>query len=82
LVRAQGQIRAALGQVQVVHEDSDRRLWFEIAEKPRVQHYVDVAQGLSVCTGLIEIRAATTPDADDTARRIAESIGPTPGSGP
>jgi hypothetical protein len=76
------QIRAAFGRVTVVHEDSDRRLWFEIGDKPRVQHYIDVTNGLSVCSGLFEIRTATTPDADDTSKRIAESVGPAPDKWP
>ena len=67
-------IKRAFGRVNVVHEDSERRLWFEIGEKPHVQHYVDVVNGLSVCVALFEIRPTTTPDADDTTRRIAESI--------
>ena len=71
-------IKAAFGQVNVMHEDSDHRLWFEIGELPRVQHYVDVAAGLSVCSALLEIRVAATADADDTAKRIVESVGPAP----
>lgn len=70
------QIKAAFGRVNVVHEDSDRRLWFEIGDKPRIQHYIDVANGSSVCSALLEIRSASTQDADDLTRRIAESIGP------
>jgi hypothetical protein len=77
-----GQIKAAFGRVNVVHEDSERRLWFEIGDTPRIQHYVDVSNGLSVCSGLLEIRAATTPDAEDTTRRIVESIGPAPARWP
>ncbi len=72
------QIRAVFGQLKVVHEDSDRRLWFEIGDKQRTQHYIDVANGLSTCTGLLEIRTTTTPDAGDTSTRIADSIGPAP----
>ena len=72
------QIKAAFGHVRVVHEDSDRRLWLEIGDKPRVQHYVDFANRLTVCSGLLEIRSATTPEAEDTTKRIAESIGPAP----
>lgn len=72
------QIRAAFGHVQAVHEDSDERLWLEIGDNLRVQHYIDVAHGLNVCSGLLEIRIATTPDAEETAKRIVESIGPAP----
>jgi hypothetical protein len=69
------QIKAAYGRVKILHEDSERRLWFEIGDKPRVQHYIEVANGLTVCSGLLEIRA-TTPDAEDTTKRIADSMGP------
>jgi hypothetical protein len=76
------QIKAAFGHVNVLHEDSDRRLWFEIGDKPRIQHYIDVANGLSTCAGLLEIRTTTTPDAEDTTTRIADSIGPAPDKWP
>jgi hypothetical protein len=72
------QIRAAFGQVKVLHEDSDHRLWFEIGDKPRTQHYIDVVSGLKACAGILEIRTTTTPDAEDTTNRIADSIGPAP----
>src|SRR5437773_1164324 len=36
------QVRAAFGRVNVVHEDSDRRLWLEIGDKHSTQHYIDV----------------------------------------
>jgi hypothetical protein len=70
------QIKAAFGQVNLLHEDSDRRLWFEIGDRPRVQHYIDVVNGQTVCSSLLEIRANTIPDLDETVRRIVESIGP------
>ena len=70
-------IKAAFGQVNVMHEDSDHRLWFEIGDASRVQHHVDVPSGLGVCSALLEIRAATT-GTDDTVKRIAESVGPAP----
>jgi hypothetical protein len=57
-----GQIKSAFGHVNRVHEDSDHRLWFEIGDKLRAQHYIDVADGLNVCSGILEIRPATTPD--------------------
>jgi hypothetical protein len=75
------QIKRAFGRVNVVHEDSDRRLWFEIGDTPRVQHFIDVANGLTACNGLLEIRAATTLTAEDT-NRIADSIGPAPAHRP
>jgi hypothetical protein len=59
-----------------VHDDSDHRLWLEIGDKPRVQHYIEVANGLNVCSGLLEVHTETTPDADDATKRIADSIGP------
>lgn len=75
------QIKAAYGRVNVLHEDSDRRLWFEFGDQSRVQHYVDVANGLSVCVGLLEARAVTALSADDVTR-IVESIGPAPAHRP
>ena len=71
-------IKEAFGRIDVMHEDSEHRLWFEIGDAPRLQHHVDVAAGLGVCSGLLEVRGAITPDAADTARRIADSIGPAP----
>jgi hypothetical protein len=75
------QIKAAFGRVNVVHEDSERRLWFEIGDPPRVQHFIDVIGGLAVCNGLLEIRAATNLTAGDV-RRIADSVAPRPSPGP
>jgi hypothetical protein len=72
------QILAAYGRVNVLHEDSARRLWFEIGDKERTQHYIEVVNGGVTCAGLLEVRAATTPDARDTTNRIADSIGPAP----
>jgi len=37
-----------------------------------------VANGLNVCAGVLEMWPATTPDADDTIKTLAESIGPAP----
>jgi hypothetical protein len=70
------QIRAAFGHVKVLHEDSDHRLWFEIGDTQRTQHYIDVANGLRTCVGLLELRSTPTSDAGNTATRIADSIGP------
>ena len=78
MISGKAQIKAAFGRVNAMHEDSDRRLWFEIGDKPRVQHYVDVVNGLSVCSALLEIRTATTSDAEGTTKRIVESVGPVP----
>jgi hypothetical protein len=69
------QLKAAFGRVNVIHEDSDRRLWFEIGDRPRVQHYIDVLTGAVACSGLLEIRTATTLTTEDV-NRIADSIGP------
>jgi hypothetical protein len=69
------QIKAAFGRVQTVHEDSDRRLWLEIADGLRVQHYIEVPKGHIVCSALLEIRPATTSDPEDTTRGIADSVG-------
>src|SRR5262249_10896066 len=72
------QIKAAFGRVNVMHEDSERRLWFEIGDKPLVQHYVDVRNGPTVCSAILEIRTTAATDADDTTKRIIESLGPAP----
>jgi hypothetical protein len=75
------QIRAVFGQVKVLHEDSARRLWFEIGDQQRTQHFIDVANSVGACAGLLEIRAATTLSAEDV-NRIADSIGPGPDKWP
>lgn len=72
------QIKAAFGRVNVMHEDSERRLWFEIGDKPRVQHYVDVANGPGLCSALLEIRSAASPETEDLTKRIVDSVGPAP----
>jgi hypothetical protein len=69
-------IKSAFGQVNAIHEDSDRRLWLEIGDKPHVQHYIDVVSGVNVCSALIEIRSASEPDAVDMAKTIGETVGP------
>ena len=69
------QVRAAFGHVRLVHDDSDSRLWFEIGDLPRAQHFIDVARGRTACNGLLEIRTATTLSGEDV-NRIADSIGP------
>ncbi len=74
-------IKAAFGRVGAMHEDSARRLWFEIGDKPRVQHYVDVVSDLIVCSALIELRSSGT-DVDGTTKGIAESVGPAPDKRP
>jgi hypothetical protein len=73
-------ILAAFGnrdRVRVLHENDDRRLWFEIADPPRVQHFVDVNAGQSVCNGILEVRTASSLTTED-ASRIVNSIGPAP----
>jgi hypothetical protein len=69
------QIKAAFGRVNVMHEDSERRLWFEIGVEPRIQHFIDISNGGSVCAALLEIRSANSTDAQDIAKRIVASIG-------
>ena len=69
------QIMTVYGQVNVLHEDSERRLWFEIGDAQTTQHYIDVANGLDACAALLEIRTTTSPDTKDTIAGIADSIG-------
>ena len=72
------QLRAALRHVTVVHDDSEHRLWIEIAAQPRARHYIDVANSVTVCSGVLEMRKAAAPDASDMIKAIADSIGPAP----
>jgi hypothetical protein len=71
--RHTSQILASVGSVKVL-EDSARRLWFEFGDQQRTQQFIDVATGPGVCAALLEIRA-TLPDASNTAKTIADSIG-------
>ncbi len=72
------QIRAAFGQVTVVHEDDTQRIWLEIGTQPRTQHYVAAPRGShAVCSAILQLRS-TTATVEDTVRRIAESVGPVP----
>lgn len=74
-------IKAAFGRVSAVHEDSDHRLWFEIGDKPRVQHYVDVVSGQNVCSALIELRSFGDA-VESTTKSIADSVEPAPAKWP
>jgi hypothetical protein len=76
-----GRIKSAFGHVSAIHEDSDHRLWFEIGEKPRVQHYVDVVSGSTVCSALIDLRSSGE-GAENTTKAIVESVGPAPDKWP
>jgi len=70
------QILTAFGHVRVLHENSDHRLWFEIGDPPRIQHFIEILMGASVCSGLLEVRGTALTFDDVT--RIADSIGPAP----
>jgi len=76
------EIRTAFGHVRAVHEDSERRLWLEIGDEARVQHYIDVPNGLSVCSVLLELHGGLTPDVEETAKEVANSVGPAPENWP
>jgi hypothetical protein len=69
------QIKAAFVHLNRVHEDSDRRLWFEFGTGQHIQHYISSTDGSRICSGLLEI-PTRTPTAEATANRIADSIGP------
>jgi hypothetical protein len=75
------QIKALFGRLTVLHEDSDRRLWLEFDDDQRIEHYVDVVNGQTACTGFLDIRTASRLSVDDV-NRIAESIGPAPAHWP
>jgi hypothetical protein len=77
------QVKAAFGRVTVTNEDSEHRLWFVIGDEPRLQHYIDVWTGMYVCSASLDIRGMTSrPENQDTVRRIADSVGPAPGTWP
>ena len=72
------QIREAFGQLKVLHEDSDRRFWFEFGDGKRITHYIATHDGSSACIGLMEIHPTAAPIVQDTTNRIVDSIGPAP----
>jgi hypothetical protein len=76
-IRHKAQIREAFVYLNLVHEDSDRRLWFEFGTGQHIQHYISSTDGSHICSGLLEIRTRT-PASEITAHRIADSIGPDP----
>jgi hypothetical protein len=72
------QVKESFGQINVMHEDSDRRLWFEMDDRSRGQHYIDVVTGMDVCSALLEMRPTTPLNTTDTTKRIVDSVGPVP----
>jgi hypothetical protein len=70
-------IKAAYGQLKTVHEDTDRRLWFEVGDEHRTQHFIDVANAEGACLALLELRTPTKLTSEDISR-IADSVGPIP----
>jgi hypothetical protein len=69
-------IKAALGQVNVVHEDDDQRIWLEIGAAPRIQHYVAAPGGANgACSAILQLRPPAST-VDETVRRIVQSVGP------
>ena len=74
-------IRHAYGRNSIIHDDSNRRLWIETRQAPRVEHYIAVASGAKVCVAMIELHDASRADRDDTLKRIADSIGLAPEGG-
>jgi hypothetical protein len=70
------QIKAAFVHLNVVHEDSDHRLWFEFGDGKRITHYIAIPGGPGACVGLIEVDATAASTAEETTKRIVDSIGP------
>jgi hypothetical protein len=68
-------IRETFGHLNIVHEDSDHRFWFETGDENSPMHYIAVRDGLSACIALMQIRATAMITAEDTASRIVASIG-------
>jgi hypothetical protein len=74
--RHKAHIRAAFVHLQIVHEDSDHRFWFENGNENGTMHYIAVRDGLSACIGLMQIHATARPMAKGTENSIAASIRP------
>ena len=70
------QIKAAFVHLNVVHEDSDHRLWFEFGDGKRTTHYIAIRGGPGACVGLMEVDATAASTAEETTKRIVDSIGP------
>ncbi len=73
------QIRATFVYLKKVHDDSDRRFWFEFGNENSTTHFIDVWDGSNACIGLLEIRAAALRTIEDTVSRIVASFGPASG---
>jgi hypothetical protein len=74
-------VRAALAPLKNVYEDSARRLWIGTGDASLTQHFVAVANESGACSGSLEIRAST-PNAQETAAVIVDSIGSAPATLP
>jgi hypothetical protein len=70
------QIKAAFVHLNVVHEDSDHRLWFEFGDGKRITHYIATRGGPGACVALMDVDATAPTTAEETTKRIVDSIGP------
>lgn len=59
-----------------VREDSDLRLWIEAQDNHRIQHYITVTDGATVCAAVLSVRNGSPYDVEDVIAAIVESIGP------
>ena len=64
-----------------VREDTPHRLWLEVSEGSRIQHYVDVFESGLTCSCVLDVRQSL-PGGDETATRIVASVGKAPSSWP
>jgi hypothetical protein len=75
-------IRQSYGHLNVVHEDTERRLWFEIGDEAHIEHYVAVTSGPTVCVGVLDVHPHSMSGAPETVDAIARSIGLVPTNWP
>jgi hypothetical protein len=75
-------VRRSYRDPKVVHEDSERRLWFETGADARLEHYVAAASGPTVCVGVLDVQRDSRSNAAETIATIARSIGLVPQNWP
>jgi hypothetical protein len=75
-------VRRSYGDPRIVHEDSERRLWFETGDEARLEHYIAAASGAIVCVGVLDVQRRSLSTAPETVAAIARSIGLVPPNWP
>src|SRR5262249_43335681 len=69
------QILDTFGRTITVHENSERRLWIEIAGQQK-EHFIDVREGTTACAGILDVTEADLTPSDEA--RIAANLAPVP----